>query len=405
MKIKNINPKEIKDSRGNPTVEVEIETGKGKFLGACPSGASKGKHEAIELRDEDGKGVKKAISNIKKIIAPEFKGKEFNGQKEIDEVLIKLDGTENKSRLGVNAILPVSIAFCRAFAAENKIPLYKYIRQIFNPQLFTYNFPKPCFNIIEGGAHAENDLDIQEFMVIPQKQSFRENFVIASQIYQNLKEILEKSGEPGQGDEGGFAPKISKTEKALFSLKGAIEKFPETRIGLDAAATQFFKDGKYFFEGNELTRTELFDFYKDLVNEFPMITFIEDPFSEEDWTGFSEINRQLSGKINILGDDLLTTNVKRMKEAQDKKACSGTILKLNQIGTVTETLAAANLARSFGWKLLVSHRSGETHDDFIADLAVGIGADYIKAGAPTTPERMVKYNRVMEIESELSKNK
>lgn len=345
------------------------------------------------------------ISNIKKIIVPALKGKELNSLQEIDELMIELDGTENKSHLGVNAILPVSIACCRALAAENKVPLYKYIRQIFNPQLFTYNFPKPCFNIIEGGAHAKNELSVQEFMVIPQKQSFRENFVLASQIYQSLKEILEKSGDPGQGDEGGFAPKISKTEQALFSLRGAIEKFPETKIGLDAAATHFFKEGKYLFEGRELTRTELFDFYKDLVQEFQMITFIEDPFDEEDWTGFSEINREFSGKINILGDDLLTTNVERMKEAHVKSACSGTILKLNQIGTVTETLAAANIARSFNWKILVSHRSGETHDDFIADLAVGIGADYIKAGAPTTPERMVKYNRVMEIEAEIYSKK
>lgn len=432
-KIKKIKVKEILDSRGNPTVEIELETNKGKFSASVPSGASKGKYEALELRDEDGKGVKKAISNIKKIISPAIKNKEFSSQKEVDETLIELDGTENKSHLGVNAILPVSIAVCRALAADQKIPLYKYIAQLVENgspkilgELFSQKLPRPCFNIIEGGAHvhphtkrddaiggntkedssrsgvgARNNLDLQEFMIIPQKRTFRENFKVASDIYQILKDDLIKNF--GQdtikiGDEGGFAPPLSETERALYVLVGSIKNHPDTKIGLDAAASQFYKEDKYCLEGNNLTRTGLLDFYKNLIAKFPII-FIEDPFSEEDWPGFQEARIEL--KIDIFGDDLLVTNIKRIKEAENKKACNGLILKPNQIGTVTETIEAAKLAKSYGWKILVAHRSGETNDDFIADLAVGVGADFIKSGAPVTPERMVKYNRLLEIENEI----
>ena len=402
IKIKNIKTKEILDSRGNPTVEVEIETNDGSFLGAVPSGASKGDYEALEIRDEDGRGVKKAQNNIRKIIAKAIKDKEFSSQKEIDDLLISLDGTENKCHLGVNAILPVSIAFSRALAADKNIPLYGYLREIFDVSLKGYSLPKPCFNLIEGGAHADNDLDIQEFMVVPQKQSFRENFKVASEIFESLRNILSKNfGQVAIGDEAGFAPKISKTDQALLLLKTAIENHPETMFGLDAAASQFFKDDKYSLEGQEMTRFQVLEFYKDLVNKFPII-FIEDPFSQDDWQGFEEITKELP-EINILGDDLLTTNIKRIKEAQTRKACTGLILKPNQIGTVTETLEAAKLARASNWKILVAHRSGETKDNFIADLAVAVNAEYIKAGAPMSEERMVKYNRLMEIESELNK--
>lgn len=401
LKVKNIKVKEILDSRSNPTIEVELEINKGRFLGAVPSGASKGEYEALELKDPDGKGVKKAIENVKKVITKAIKGKEFASQKEIDDLLISLDGTENKSKLGVNAILPVSIAFCRAFAAEKKIPLYKYIREIFGHSN-KYFLPKPCLNIIEGGAHAKNNLDMQEFMIIPQKESFRENFKIASEVFSSLKNILSKSSkEIPMGDEAGFAPDIYKTEQALFLLKSATEHL-EVKFGLDAAASQFFKEDKYNLEGQEMNRSQLLEFYKDLVSRFP-IAFIEDPFSQDDWQGFEDITKELSLKIDILGDDLLATNIKRIKEAQSKKACTGVIIKPNQIGTVTETLEAAKLAKASSWKILVSHRSGETKDSFIADLAVGVGADYIKAGAPLSEERMVKYNRLMEIENELTK--
>lgn len=400
-KVKSIKAREIKDSRENPTIEVELETNKRSFFGAVPSGASKGEYEALELRDLDGRGVKKAIDNVNKIIAKAIKGKEFVSQKEIDDLLISLDGTENKSKLGVNAILPVSIAFCRAQASEKKIPLYKYIGEIFGHS-DKYSLPKPCLNIIEGGAHAKNNLDMQEFMIIPQKESFRENFKIASGVFSSLKNILNKSfKEIPLGDEAGFAPDISKTEQALFLLKSATGHL-EVKFGIDAAASQFFKEDKYNLEGQEMNRSQLLEFYKDLVSRFP-IAFIEDPFSQDDWQGFEDITRELSLRIDILGDDLLATNIKRIKEAQLKKACTGVIIKPNQIGTVTEALEAAKLAKAASWKILVSHRSGETKDNFIADLAVGIGADYIKAGAPLSEERMVKYNRLMEIENELTK--
>jgi enolase len=409
LKIKSIKAKEIFDSRNNPTVEVEIETGPrgypGKFSASVPSGASKGKTEAVELRDEDGKGVKKAIGNIKKIIAPAIKNKDFSSQREVDGILIKLDGTENKSRLGVNAILPISMAVCRAFAALEKLPLYRYIRKIYNSQIIDYNLPKPCFNIIEGGAHAENELGVQEFMIIPQKKYFRENFKIGSEIYQALKNILLKDSDKTSleiGDEGGFAPKLSKTEQALYPLLNSIKDYPETKIGLDCAASQFYKDDKYQLDGQDFTRSGLLDFYSEIITRFPII-FIEDPFSQDDWQGFEEITKKFFGKINIIGDDLLTTNIKRIKEARAKSACNGLILKPNQIGTVTETLEAGSLAKEAGWKIIVSHRSGETMDDFIADLAVGVGADFIKAGAPVTPERMAKYNRLLEIEGEVAR--
>jgi len=398
MIIKGIKVKKILDSRGNPTVEVELKTNKGEFSASVPSGASKGRYEALELRDKDGKGVKKAIANIKKIISPALEGKDFADQKEIDEILIKLDGTENKSKLGVNAVLPISIAACRALAADQKTPLYRYIAQLMGNGSFL-TLPFPCFNIIEGGAHADNDLDIQEFMIIPQKKYFRENLKAASDIYQSLKNILGKDSVQS-GDEGGFAPKISSVEEALYALNNSIKIHPETKIGLDAAASQFYKEDKYILENQSLTRNGLLDFYKDLISKFPII-FIEDPFSEDDWQGFEEITKQFSGRINILGDDLLTTNIKRIKEAGNKMACNGLILKPNQIGTVTETIEAAKLAKSYGWKVLVSHRSGETDDDFIADLAVGVSADFIKAGAPVTPERMVKYNKLLAIEEEI----
>lgn len=404
MKIKGVKPKEIFDSRGNPTVEVALETNKGVFIASVASGASKGSNEALELRDEDGKGVRRAINNVKKVIAKSSKGKEIKSQRDLDEILLQLDGTEKKSKLGVNAILPVSIACCRALAAEQKLPLYKYIAQLAGVRL-PLKLPLPCFNFIEGGAHvrAQNSLAIQEFMIIPQKRYFRDNFKIASEIYGTLKNILIKNSNAKElqtGDEGGFAPAISKTEQALLLLSSAIEKHPDVKIGIDSAATHFYNGDKYIVDGQELTREGLLAFYKDIISRFPII-FIEDPFAENDWQGFKDIKKEMAGRIDILGDDLTTTNIKRIKEAHSKEACSGVIIKPNQIGTVSETIEAAGLAKSFGWKVLVSHRSGETMDNFIADLAVGIGADFIKSGAPLTKERIVKYNRLLEIESEL----
>jgi len=403
-KIKNIKAKEIKDSRGNPTIEIILETEKNKFYASVPSGASTGKNEALELRDKDNNGVSVAIKNINKIIAPKLIGLSPEDQIRIDNLLIELDGTKNKSKLGANAILVVSMAVCRAGAFSKKIPLYQHISEIAGCKI-SDRMPLPMFNILNGGAHANNGLDIQEFMVVPQKEIFAENLVMCNKIFQNLKEILIKNYGPDLsiGDEGGFAPQISKTEQALYLLKNAIAD-ENAKIALDCAASQFFNDGKYKIDGNELSRAELLDFYKNLINDFDIVS-VEDPFSEEDWQGFEFMMQQIKDKILIIGDDLTTTNIERIKIAHNKSACNGVILKLNQIGTVSETIEAAKLAKLFEWKTIVSHRSGETMDNFIADFSVGVGADFIKSGSPIKEERMVKYSRLLEIEKELSKQK
>ncbi|MEK7080322.1 MAG: phosphopyruvate hydratase [Patescibacteria group bacterium] len=417
-KIKDIIAREIEDSRGNPTIEVELETERGSFVASVPSGASTGKNEALELRDADGKGVNNAIENINEIIAPKLKGKNPENQQEIDKIMIELDGTENKSKLGANAILAVSMVVCRAGAGAQKIPLYQHIREVslaHRGELSSpLKMPLPMFNILEGGAHAKNDLDIQEFMIVPQKKSFAENLVMCNKIFQNLNEILIKNYSELDsrfrgndineilGDEGGFAPQILKTEQAMFLLKNAIAD-TDCKISIDCAASQFYKDGKYNLDGRELIKLELLEFYEDLINRFPIIS-IEDPFAEEDWQGWELISKSkflISKNILIIGDDLTTTNIKRIKEAHNKKACNGVILKLNQIGTVSETIEACNLAKSFGWKTIMSHRSGETMDDFIADFAVGLSTDFIKSGSPVKEERMVKYSRLLEIEREI----
>lgn len=410
-KIKNIIAKEIKDSRGNPTIEVELETDKGAFLASVPSGASTGENEALELRDEDGKGVKTAISNVNDIIVSKLKNLDPQNQAEIDNIMNELDGTKNKSKLGANAILGVSIAVCRAGAAGKKVPLYQHISELSGQEM---KIPLGMFNILNGGRHVrrtpsetEGHLAIQEFMVIPQKESFAENLVLCNKIFNTLKELIEKNhGSSPVGDEGGFAPNISKTDQALFLLKNAIGHEP-AKIALDCAASEFYKDSKYVLDGRELTRTELLEFYQDLAERFSIIS-IEDPFSENDWQGFEEMlklshsyaSEDRSGGFIVVGDDLTATNTERIKEAHNKEACNAVIIKPNQIGSVTEAMEALNLAKAFGWKTIVSHRSGETMDDFIADLAVGTGADFLKAGSPAKEERMVKYQRVLKIEQE-----
>lgn len=406
-KIISITAKEIRDSRNKPTIEVEVETGPGGHPGiytdSVPSGASTGQNEALELRDADGKGVSQAIKNINEIIAPKLKGKDVLNQKEIDDLMIELDGTENKSKLGANAILAVSLAVCRAGSGAKKVSLYKHIADLAGVHV-KKEMPSPMFNILNGGRHAKNGLDIQEFMIIPQKETFAENLVVCNKIFNTLKDNIEKnfgSDHLQLGDEGGFAPPVKTAEQALYLLKGSFGNEAEhVKFALDCASSEFYKDGKYILEGNEMHRTQLVDFYKNLVATFPIIS-IEDGFSEEDWEGFKELRDALPGII-IVGDDLTTTNIKRIKEAESKKACSGIILKLNQIGTVSETIEASNLAKSYGWKTIVSHRSGETMDNFIADLAVGTGADFLKSGSPAKPERMVKYERLLDIERELN---
>ena len=387
--IKNIKAREILNSKGNFTVEVELETDQGVFRASCPSGSSKGINEAVEIEASE------AVENVNEIIGPKLKRKSPLKQREIDEIMIELDGTENKSKLGANAILPVSLAVCRAGAAAKKLPLYQYINELLPSPTFA-GFPRPCFNIINGGVHSGSDLNIQEFMVIPNKESFSENLRIGSKVYHDLKQVLVKifgKQAINVGDEGGFVPPISLTNEALGLLKG-------TEIGLDCAASQFYKNDRYQLDGTVFSQDGLMNFYHNLVGAYPII-FLEDPFGESDWESFQEITGKFGKKIIIFGDDILTTNIERMKEAKKREACSGAVIKPNQIGTLTETFEAIKLARSFGWKIMVAHRSGETGDDFIADLAVGISADFIKAGAPARGERIAKYNRLLKIEDEL----
>ena len=390
-KIKSIKAREILNSRCEFTIEAEVETAKGVFTASVPAGASKGKYEAKAIEPL------KAVENIEKIITPELIGQDSTNQKGLDEILIKLDNTKDKSNLGANAILAVSMACCRAGASSKNLSLFQHIKGIKN-----WLMPIPCFNILNGGAHAGNDLDIQEFMIVPQEKTFKENLKIGVKIYQILKQILnEKFGKSATnlGDEGGFAPDIKKTEQALdlimqaSELAGYSEKI---KIGLDCAATQFYKDNSYKLEG-EKNRKELLEFYKDMANKYPIL-FFEDPFAEDDIQGFAEIMKIGNPIENIIADDLTVTNPEKIKMAKDKKLCNGIILKPNQIGTVTEAIESGELAKKFGWKIIVSHRSGDTCDDFISDLAVGISADFIKSGAPARGERISKYNRLLRIE-------
>jgi len=412
-KIKSIKAREILDSRGNPTVEVELETDFGIFRASVPSGASKGKYEAVELRDGgkryNGKGVLKAVRNVNKIIAPKLKGKDVTKQEEIDKLMIKLDGKKNKSHLGANAILPVSVAVCRAGAFAKNLPLWKHVNQMM--EIGSPSIPQACFNIIEGGAHAGNDLDFQEFMIVPHTRpkggysSFSDNLRVASEIYHQLKEILEKKfGQlaANLGDEGGFAPPIRFPQEAIELILEAAKKLNyEIKIILDVAASQFFKNGKYRMKIGVFSREGLMRYYEKLIKNYPILG-LEDPFAEDDLEAWQIANGKLQmANLLIVGDDLTVTNPRRIKMAKEKETCNSIILKINQIGTITEALEAAKLAKSFGWKIIVSHRSGETNDDFISDLAVGIGADFIKAGAPARGERVAKYNRLLKIEEEL----
>jgi len=401
--IKNIKAREILDSKGMPTVEVELTTDSGVFKSSVPSGVSTGKYEAVELRDKDGRGVSWAIANVEKIIAPALEKEELSDQKKIDDILIKLDGTKNKSHLGANAILPVSIAACRAIASAKNLPLYQYIAELAENCSLPI-LPKPSFNMIEGGKHAESGLAFQEFMVIPQKERFLENLEIGIKIYQKLKEVLEeKYGKVGLSKEGAFSPPIKEITQAFDLILEAAEKSglkDNIKFAIDVAASSFFENGKYKINSEFLDKEKLIEFYQDIIRKYPIIS-LEDPFQEEDFEGFAKLHKMIGDRVVILGDDLLASNAERIKIAEEKKAANGLLLKPNQIGTVTETIEAAKLAKSFGWKIMVSNRAGETEDDFIADLAVGVGAEFIKSGAPFPKERMVKYDRLVKIEEEM----
>ncbi|MBI2041954.1 MAG: phosphopyruvate hydratase [Candidatus Nealsonbacteria bacterium] len=371
-KVKSIKAREILDSRGNWTVEAELETPQGVFIDSTPSGASTGKYEAKTVAPEI------AVKNINEIIAPELKGKDVSDQKEVDKIIKKLN-------VGANATTAVSMAICRAGAAAKNLPLYRYIAEFCGEQFSAAAencSPQTCFNIINGGAHATNDLDFQEFMIVPQTKTIKESLKIASDIYRELRNKLGKN----VGDEGGFAPDIKTAGESLELLSSQ-----NIKIIIDVAASQFSDAKKKIYN---------LDYFENLIKKYSIIG-LEDPFEENDWRNFQEITEKLGREITIIGDDLLATNPERIKEAHEKKACNGLLLKVNQIGTVSEAIEAAKLAGSYGWKIMVSHRSGETNDDFIADLAVGIGADYIKAGAPARGERVAKYNRLLRIEEEL----
>lgn len=405
--IKSIYAREILDSRGYPTIETEVVLESGAIgIASVPSGASTGSFEAIELRDGGnrflGKGVLKAISNVNEVIAPNLIGQNAIDQHIIDKIMLDLDGTDNKSKLGANAILSVSLAVCHAAADYFQMPLYRYIGGIRSKRL-----PHPMMNILNGGAHADNKIDVQEFMIVPIVDSSFKNYIeICATIYHNLKKILKSNGlNSNVGDEGGVAPNLSSTKEALNIIIEAINSAgykpgKDVCIALDVAASEFYKDEIYKIENESKTSDEMINFYKQLVNEYPIIS-IEDPLAEEDWDGFSKLMTEIGDKIQIVGDDLYVTNSKRLEKGIKLRASNAILIKLNQIGTVTETLDTIKLAQENGFNPVISHRSGETDDTTISDLAVAVGAKYIKTGAPARGERVAKYNQLIRIEEDL----
>jgi enolase len=411
--IQSVRAREILDSRGNPTLQVEVQLLNGSVgWAAVPSGASTGKYEAVELRDGDksrfgGRGVLKAVANVNKEIASAIIGMSATDQATIDQKLIKLDGTANKSRLGANAILGTSLAVVHAAANYLRVPLYHYLGGI-----ATYTLPVPMFNILNGGKHAANSTDFQEFMVVPAgASSFSQALQIGTEVYHALKQWLKDKGlDTNIGDEGGFAPSLPSNKPAIEALLAAIEKAgykpgKDCFIALDPAASEFYKDGQYVLarEGVSLSTEEMVDYYVNLVSAYPIIS-IEDGIAEDDWEGWQLLTRKLGDKVQLVGDDLYVTNVSRLSQGIELKASNSILIKPNQIGTLTETIATVKMAQQAGWTAVVSHRSGETEDTTIADLAVGLNIRLIKAGAPCRSERTAKYNRLLRIEAELGEN-
>jgi enolase len=410
-KIKNIIAREILDSRGNPTVEVDV-TLHDQSCGraAVPSGASTGSHEAVELRDGGkrygGKGVLKAVENVNTKIKKALKGKDWN-QRSLDEAMIKLDGTANKGKLGANAILGVSLAFAHAVATSQKKPLYKYFKDISRTK--DMRLPLPMMNILNGGKHALNSTDLQEFMIMPVgAKSFAQALQMGAETFHALKKILAERGlNTSVGDEGGFAPSLPKNESAIEVILEAIEKAgykpgKDIGIAIDAAASELYKDGKYHLatENKILSSEQMVSFYENWVNKFPIVS-IEDGLAEDDWKGYALMTKRLGKKIQIVGDDLFVTNPERLKMGIEKKACNSILIKLNQIGTVSETIDAIDMARKAGYTSVVSHRSGETEDTTISDFVVGLGTGQIKTGSLCRSERTAKYNQLLRIEQEL----
>jgi len=409
--ITKIKAREVLDSRGNPTVEVDIITENGIFRAMTPSGASAGQHEALELRDNDksryfGKGTLKAVENVNKIIAPKIVGMNCRHQETIDKIMIKLDGTENKDKFGANAILPVSMAITKAGAAAKNIPLYLYIGELFG--VMPHKLPVPMCNVINGGKHAGQENSIQEHMLMPTgAKSFTEGIRMISESYHHLAKLLkQKFGAGGTliGDEGGFAPaQITDVNERLDLMLKAVDNAGYDgmmKIAMDPASSEFFYDGTYKIGKKSYSGGEMVDFYADLCKKYPIIS-IEDGLAEDDWDSWVEMVKKLGTKIQIVGDDLFVTNTKRIQKGIELNAANSVLIKLNQIGSVTETLNAIKMAHDEGWTAVVSHRSGETEDNFIADLVVGTSAGQIKTGAPARSDRNAKYNQLMRIEEEL----
>ena len=406
--IEAVGAREILDSRGNPTVEVEVLLEDGVVArAAVPSGASTGAFEVYELRDGDkarygGKGVLKAVDSVLDVLGPAVEGFEATEQRLIDAEMIALDGTENKSKLGANAILGVSLAVAKAAADSADLPLFRYLG---GPNAHT--LPVPMMNIINGGAHADTGLDIQEFMILPLgAETFSEGLQWGTEVYHALKGLLKKNGQAtGLGDEGGFAPELPGARAALDFIVEAISSAGFTpgkdfALGLDVAATEFFDNGVYSFEKQQLSPQQLTDFFVELVREYPLVT-IEDPLAEDDWEGYAHLTAEIGDKVQIVGDDLFVTNPARLSRGIAEKVSNAILIKVNQIGTLTETLDAVALAHNSGYRTMMSHRSGETEDTFIADLAVATDAGQIKTGAPARSDRVAKYNQLLRIEEEL----
>lgn len=407
MKIKDVKGREILDSRGNPTVEVDVILENGVMgRAAVPSGASTGEREALEMRDGGerymGKGVMNAVNNVNGPLRDLVIGMDAANQKELDYAMIEADGTETKSKYGANAILGISMAAMRASANEAGLPLYKYIGN-------GTTLPRPMMNIINGGAHADNKLDFQEFMIIPMRDTIKERVRVGAEVFHNLKKVLNAKGlATGVGDEGGFAPDLQSNTEGFELIMEAIKKAgyepgKDVCIAIDVAASEFYKDGKYCLagEGRELTTDELINFYEELISKYPIIS-IEDPVDENDWEGFTKITERIGDRVQLVGDDLFVTNKKCLQMGIDKHAGNAILLKVNQIGTITETLETIELARQHGYATVISHRSGETEDTTIADLAVGLDLGQIKTGSMSRTDRICKYNQLMRIEEELN---
>lgn len=413
-KIRSIEAREILDSRGNPTIEATVVLHDGSVgVGAVPSGASTGSHEALELRDGGkrygGKGVLKAVKNVNAKIAKALIGMDALKQRAVDEAMLTLDGTKNKSKLGANAILAVSLATARAAATSSKVPLYKYLRQTFQLSYKDFRMPVPTMNILNGGRHADTGLTIQEFMIVPQHKKLSERVRIGAEVFHALKALLKKKGlNTGVGDEGGFAPVLKNNEEALKLIMQAIvaagyKPGKDVKLAMDMALSEFYNNGKYFLNGEKsaaLSPKQVIATVQSWMKKYPFVS-IEDPLAEDDWTNWQLLTKEVKGTIRLVGDDLFVTNSERLQKGIEMNVASAILIKVNQIGSLSETIDAIMLAQKNGYAVSVSHRSGETSDTFIADLSVAVHAEFIKTGSLSRSERVEKYNRLMKIESEV----